>query len=72
MPIKYSVSYNVIRNECIASNGQIPERSDTSEYIKECYKGSVSFQYLDQARAYFRLNAEKFTKNVILDNCLET
>ena len=34
MPIEYSVTYNVTRNEYIAGNGQIPERSDTGEYIK--------------------------------------
>ena len=43
MPIKYS-TYNVTSNECIAGNGKIPKRSDTSEYIKECYEGSVSLQ----------------------------
>ena len=35
MPIKYSVTYNVTSNECIAGKGQIQERSDISEYIKE-------------------------------------
>ena len=25
---------NVTSNECIAGNGQIPERSETSEYMK--------------------------------------
>ena len=32
---KYSVTYNVTSNESIAGNGQIREKSDTSEYIKE-------------------------------------
>ena len=44
LPIKYSVIYNVTSNECFAGNGQIPERSDTSEYIKRIYKGSVSLR----------------------------
>ena len=35
LPIKYSDTYNVTSNECIARKGQIPERSDISEYIKE-------------------------------------
>ena len=35
MPIKYSITHNVTSNECIAGNGQILERSDTIEYIKE-------------------------------------
>ena len=35
MPIKYFATYNVTSNERIAGNGQIPERSETSEYIKE-------------------------------------
>ena len=42
--IKYYVTYNVTSNECIAGNGYIPKRNDTSEYIKEWYKGSVSLQ----------------------------
>ena len=33
MPIKYSVTYNVTSKECIAGNGWVLERSDTSEYI---------------------------------------
>ena len=32
--IIFKVSDIVTSNECIASNGWIPERSDTSEYIK--------------------------------------
>ena len=36
---------DVTSNECIAGNGQIPERSDTGEYIKNDIKGSVSLQY---------------------------
>ena len=31
------------------NDGQIPERSDASEYIKERYEGSVSLQYFNQA-----------------------
>ena len=42
MLIGYSVTYNVTSNECIAGNGQIPERSETSEYTIEWYEGSVS------------------------------
>ena len=34
----------VTSNECIAGNGWIPERSDTSEYIKEWYKGLVDLK----------------------------
>ena len=41
---QYSITYDVTSNECIAGNGQIPKRSDTSEYVKELYKGSVSLQ----------------------------
>ena len=33
--MKYSVTYNVTSNECIAGNEQILERSDISEYMKE-------------------------------------
>ena len=36
---------DVTSNECIAGNGYILERNNTSEYIKELYKGSVSLQY---------------------------
>ena len=36
---------NVTSNECIAGNGKILEISDTSEYIKEWCKGSVSLRY---------------------------
>ena len=36
--------FNVTSNESIAGNGSITERSDISEYIKECYKGSVSLR----------------------------
>ena len=38
------LSHKVTSNECIAGNGYIPERSDTSEYIKEWYQGSVSLR----------------------------
>ena len=34
MSIKYSVTYNVTSNACIAGNGKIPERNDTSEDMK--------------------------------------
>ena len=44
MPIKYSET----SNEFIEGNGKIPERSDTSEFIKEGYKGSVSLRYCSQ------------------------
>ena len=43
MPIKYSVRYYVASDECIAVNGQIPESSDTSEYLK---KNDIKVQYL--------------------------
>ena len=33
---------NVTSNECIADTGKILKISDTSEYIKGWYKGSVS------------------------------
>ena len=38
-----SITYNVTSNECVAGNGQILERIDTSEFIKEQYKGLVSY-----------------------------
>ena len=44
MPIKYSVNNNVTSNKWIAGNGKILERSDTSEYMEEWYKGSVSLR----------------------------
>ena len=31
-------------NECIAGNGQVPERSDTGEYMKAGYKCSISLR----------------------------
>ena len=39
---------NVTSNECIADTGKILEISDTSEYIKGWYKGSVSLRYIFQ------------------------
>ena len=40
-------TYNVTSIECIAGNGYILERNDTSEYMKDWYKGSVSLRYLN-------------------------
>ena len=40
MPIEY-LRTTATSNACIAGNGSIPKRSDTSEYIKEWFKGSV-------------------------------
>ena len=31
---KIFLAYDVTSNECIAGTGQIPERSDTGEYMK--------------------------------------
>ena len=41
------VPFNIVTsNECIAGNGKIPERNDTSD-TKVLYKGSVSLRYSD-------------------------
>ena len=48
MPIKYSFTYIVTSDECIAGIGQIPERGAASEYIKPWYKGSVCLRQLKQ------------------------
>ena len=62
MPIKYTIAYNVTSNECIAGNGEIPERSDTSECRKEWNKGSVSLQYsYDKIMNYSKIKFRKLS-----------
>ena len=45
--MQFSTYIIVTSNESIALNGQIPERSITSEYTKAWYKCSVSLRYQD-------------------------
>ena len=40
-------TYSVASNACIAGNGEIPEKCDTSEYIKEWYTKFWILVYFD-------------------------